>query len=233
MVLIDCRDIPTTCRGHPEEDCGNQTLSIPSALWFPGAGLGASLTDEYQKRFLARLGRYCCERNTTVVFFCYGKTSWLSINAALRAASDGYLNIDWYRDLLVPRRSRCLARSQTAADSGNVYRHAAAPRPTAIGVLRRGTGLRDRSRGRDNSDAKPRSADPDRGAGGANDFDPPIMGHAASRRSTGADRCVGRQPDDDLAGCLLVARNRAWDQPQRRRQAAAVITDRQTHLQRP
>lgn len=97
MVLIDCRDIPAACRGRPEEDCGNQTLSIPSALWFPGAGLGTSFTDEYQKRFLARLGRYCCERGTTLVFFCYGKTSWLSINAALRAASNGYLHVHWYR----------------------------------------------------------------------------------------------------------------------------------------
>lgn len=97
LVVIDCRDIPTPCRGRPGEDCGSQTLSIPSALWFPGAGLGTSITDELQKKFLGRLSRYCCQRSQPIVFFCYGKNSWLSINAAIRAASAGYSKIYWYR----------------------------------------------------------------------------------------------------------------------------------------
>jgi PQQ-dependent catabolism-associated CXXCW motif protein len=96
-VLIDCREVPTTCRGHPEEDCGGQTLSIPSALWFPGAGLGTAVDDELQKKFLGRIGRYCCDRGAPLVFFCYGKNSWLSINAAIRAASAGYRKVYWYR----------------------------------------------------------------------------------------------------------------------------------------
>jgi PQQ-dependent catabolism-associated CXXCW motif protein len=96
-VLIDCRDIPASCRGRPAEDCGSQTLSIPSALWFPGAGLGESLNDEFQKKFSIRLGRQCCDRSAPVVFFCYGKNSWLSVNAALRAGAAGYTKVYWYR----------------------------------------------------------------------------------------------------------------------------------------
>lgn len=97
LVLIDCRDVPTTCRGRPEEDCGSQTLSIPSAYWFPGAGLGTAITDDYQKRFIGRISRYCCQLGQPIVFFCYGKNSWLSVNAAIRAASAGYTKVYWYR----------------------------------------------------------------------------------------------------------------------------------------
>lgn len=97
LVVIDCRDIPATCRGRPEEDCGSQTLSIPSAYWFPGAGIGTAITDEYQKKFIGRLSRYCCQRSQPLVFFCYGKNSWLSVNAAIRAASAGYSRVYWYR----------------------------------------------------------------------------------------------------------------------------------------
>jgi PQQ-dependent catabolism-associated CXXCW motif protein len=97
LVLIDCRDVPAGCRGRPSEDCGGQTLSIPSALWFPGAGLGTALNDEFRKKFTSRLKRMCCDLAAPIVFFCYGKNSWLSVNAALRAAALGYTKVYWHR----------------------------------------------------------------------------------------------------------------------------------------
>lgn len=96
-VAIDCREVPTSCRGRPQPDCGSQTLSIPGALWLPGAGGGASLDDELQKKFLSRLNRIASDRNAPIVFFCSGKNSWLSVNAALRAAAAVYGKLYWYR----------------------------------------------------------------------------------------------------------------------------------------
>jgi PQQ-dependent catabolism-associated CXXCW motif protein len=96
-VPIDCREVPTSCRGRPQPDCGGQTLSIPSALWLPGAGGGAALSDEFQPKLVARLNRISIDRNAPVVFFCTGKNSWLSVNAALRAAAAGYGKVYWHR----------------------------------------------------------------------------------------------------------------------------------------
>ena len=96
-VLIDCRDVPASCRGQPQTDCGGQTLSIPSAQWLPGAGLGTALDDALQTKFTHRLNRISNDRNVALVFFCSGKNSWLSVNAALRAGASGYSKVYWYR----------------------------------------------------------------------------------------------------------------------------------------
>ncbi len=72
--------------------------SIPGALWLPGAGRGASLTDPVQAQLARTLdtltGR---DRARPMVFFCAGVQCWLSYNAALRAAVLGYREVYWYR----------------------------------------------------------------------------------------------------------------------------------------
>lgn len=73
-------------------------LSIPGAIWLPGAGRGASFDDELQAR-LARLLDLATrgERGRQLVFFCSGPACWLSYNAALRAVRLGYGEVRWYR----------------------------------------------------------------------------------------------------------------------------------------
>jgi PQQ-dependent catabolism-associated CXXCW motif protein len=73
-------------------------LSIPGAIWLPGAGRGAALDDEVQAR-LAKLLDFATrgERGRQLVFFCSGPACWLSYNAALRAARLGYAEVRWYR----------------------------------------------------------------------------------------------------------------------------------------
>ncbi len=73
-------------------------LSLPGAIWLPGAGRGTSFDDEIQARLaktleLATRG----DRSRTLVFFCAGPRCWLSYNAALRAARLGYTGVRWYR----------------------------------------------------------------------------------------------------------------------------------------
>lgn len=96
-VPIDCREVPSTCRGRPQPDCGGQTLSVPSASWLPGAGGGGATTDDLQPKFVTRLNRLAGDRNAPVVLFCNGKNSWLSVNAALRTSAAGYGKVYWYR----------------------------------------------------------------------------------------------------------------------------------------
>ena len=73
-------------------------LSIPGAIWLPGAGRGASFDDELQAR-LAKLLDFATrgERSRQLVFFCSGPACWLSYNAALRAVRLGYREVRWYR----------------------------------------------------------------------------------------------------------------------------------------
>jgi len=77
---------------------GNQTMSLPGAVWLKGAGLGTSLDDAVQPRLAARLKDLTGGDSTRpVVFFCLSRTCWLSYNAALRAIALGYSNVRWYR----------------------------------------------------------------------------------------------------------------------------------------
>jgi PQQ-dependent catabolism-associated CXXCW motif protein len=77
---------------------GEPHLSLPGAIWLPGAGRGSSFDDEVQVR-LARILELAArgDRRRTVVFFCASPTCWLSYNTALRAAQLGYENVRWYR----------------------------------------------------------------------------------------------------------------------------------------
>ena len=77
---------------------GNQTVSLPGAVWARGAGLGVSTSDGVQQRLnpvLADLTRG--DKTKPIAFFCLSKTCWLSHNTAVRAVALGYTNVIWYR----------------------------------------------------------------------------------------------------------------------------------------
>jgi PQQ-dependent catabolism-associated CXXCW motif protein len=70
---------------------------IPSAVWIPGAGLGA-ISPPVEKLFRERLalgtGEDLAHR---LVIYCH-KNCWLSWNAAKRAISYGYRRVYWFPD---------------------------------------------------------------------------------------------------------------------------------------
>jgi PQQ-dependent catabolism-associated CXXCW motif protein len=71
--------------------------SIEGAVWLPNVGYGVLSpgNDAYFRRNLKALTHG--ERTKQLVFFCL-RNCWMSWNAAKRALSYGYTNVDWYRD---------------------------------------------------------------------------------------------------------------------------------------
>jgi PQQ-dependent catabolism-associated CXXCW motif protein len=71
--------------------------SIEDAVWLPNVGYGvlAPTTDAYFRRHLEVLTNH--DKTKQLVFFCL-RNCWMSWNAAKRAMSYGYTNVDWYRD---------------------------------------------------------------------------------------------------------------------------------------
>ena len=77
---------------------GNQTVSLPGAIWLPGAGLGVGTDDQLQPRLAARLAAFTGgDKAKPMVFFCLSRTCWLSYNAGIRAVALGYTHVYWYR----------------------------------------------------------------------------------------------------------------------------------------
>jgi PQQ-dependent catabolism-associated CXXCW motif protein len=77
---------------------GNVTVSLPGAIWLPGAGLGVGTYDQLPPRLAARLAEFTGgDKAKPMVFFCLSKTCWLSHNAAVRAVALGYTHAYWYR----------------------------------------------------------------------------------------------------------------------------------------
>jgi PQQ-dependent catabolism-associated CXXCW motif protein len=73
-------------------------VSLPGAIWLPGAGRGASFDDDVQARLAGTLQFVTAgDLGRPLVFFCANARCWLSYNAALRAARLGYTNVRWYR----------------------------------------------------------------------------------------------------------------------------------------
>ena len=73
-------------------------LTLPGAIWLPGAGLGKDFEDPVQERLAAFLSFLTGGRSDrALVFLCTGPRCWLSYNAALRAVRLGYTNVHWYR----------------------------------------------------------------------------------------------------------------------------------------
>ena len=73
-------------------------LSLPGAVWLPGAGQGGSFEDDIQARLARTLAQGAGGgRARPMVFFCANARCWLSYNAALRAVRLGYTGVRWYR----------------------------------------------------------------------------------------------------------------------------------------
>jgi PQQ-dependent catabolism-associated CXXCW motif protein len=77
---------------------GDQTISLPRAVWLRDAGVGRHLDDDIQAWFdyhLAHLTNR--DKSTPIVFFCASRMCWLAHNATLRALDLGYTTVSWYR----------------------------------------------------------------------------------------------------------------------------------------
>jgi PQQ-dependent catabolism-associated CXXCW motif protein len=71
--------------------------SIENAVWLPNVGYGvlSQASDAYFRRNLQSLTHG--DKAKQLVFFCL-RNCWMSWNAAKRALSYGYTNVDWYSD---------------------------------------------------------------------------------------------------------------------------------------
>jgi PQQ-dependent catabolism-associated CXXCW motif protein len=77
---------------------GEQTVSLPNAIWLRDAGVGRHLDDDVQAWFDLHLSQLTNrDKSRPVVFFCASRMCWLAHNAALRALDLGYTNVYWYR----------------------------------------------------------------------------------------------------------------------------------------
>jgi PQQ-dependent catabolism-associated CXXCW motif protein len=72
-------------------------MTIEDAVWLPNVGYGvlSAEHDAYFRRNLEMLTKG--DKSKPLVFFCL-RNCWMSWNAAKRALSYGYSNVDWYRD---------------------------------------------------------------------------------------------------------------------------------------
>ncbi|HVZ06029.1 MAG TPA: PQQ-dependent catabolism-associated CXXCW motif protein [Hyphomicrobium sp.] len=98
-VFIDVYPHPPKPAGLPAGTLWRETThrSIENAVWLPNVGYGvlSPKIDAYFRRNLKTLTHG--DKSKELVFFCL-KNCWMSWNAAKRALSYGYTNIDWYRD---------------------------------------------------------------------------------------------------------------------------------------
>jgi PQQ-dependent catabolism-associated CXXCW motif protein len=77
---------------------GEQTVSLPNAIWLRDAGAGRHLDDDIQAWFDLRLSQLTGhDKSRPLVFFCASRMCWLAHNATLRALDLGYTDVYWYR----------------------------------------------------------------------------------------------------------------------------------------
>ncbi len=77
---------------------GEQSVSLPTAVWLRDAGVGRHLDDDVQAWFDLHLSQLTHrDKSRPVVFFCASRMCWLAHNATLRALDLGYTNVYWYR----------------------------------------------------------------------------------------------------------------------------------------
>jgi rhodanese-related sulfurtransferase len=57
----------------------------------------AAKDKEFETRFAALLKLLSPDNNRPIVFYCLGRDSWFSVNAAMRAKKMGYSQVGWYR----------------------------------------------------------------------------------------------------------------------------------------
>lgn len=98
-VFIDVYPHPPKPPNLPEGTLWRETThqSLENAVWLPNVGYGvlSSANDAYFRRSLDDLSGG--DKTKKLVFFCL-RDCWMSWNAAKRALSYGFSNVDWYRD---------------------------------------------------------------------------------------------------------------------------------------
>jgi len=73
-------------------------LTLPGAIYMPGAGDAGNFRDHIQRRLASVLSQLTFKNaNRPLVFYCEGARCWESYNAALRTMQLGYRNVMWYR----------------------------------------------------------------------------------------------------------------------------------------
>ena len=74
--------------------------TVPQSLVLLGAGQALddpALDAVLEKRIAGLLTLLAPDLAAPLIFFCTGRNSWLSVNAAMRAKKFGYTNVQWYR----------------------------------------------------------------------------------------------------------------------------------------
>ena len=98
-VFIDVYPHPPKPPNLPEGTLWRETThqSLENAVWLPNVGYGvlSPANDAYFRRSLDDLSGG--DKTKKLVFFCL-RDCWMSWNAAKRALSYGFSNVDWYRD---------------------------------------------------------------------------------------------------------------------------------------
>jgi PQQ-dependent catabolism-associated CXXCW motif protein len=98
-IFIDVYPHPPKPPNLPAGTLWRETThhSIEDAVWLPNVGYGvlSAEHDAYFRRSLETLTHG--DKAKRLVFFCL-RNCWMSWNAAKRALSYGYSNVDWYRD---------------------------------------------------------------------------------------------------------------------------------------
>ncbi|WP_244437795.1 PQQ-dependent catabolism-associated CXXCW motif protein [Hyphomicrobium denitrificans] len=98
-VFIDVYPHPPKPLNLPAGTLWRETThqSIEGSVWLPNVGYGvlSVANDTYFRRNLDALTGG--DKTKKLVFFCL-RNCWMSWNAAKRALSYGYANVDWYRD---------------------------------------------------------------------------------------------------------------------------------------
>jgi PQQ-dependent catabolism-associated CXXCW motif protein len=77
---------------------GQQSVSLPNAIWLRDAGVGRHLDDDVQAWFDYQLLKLTNrDKSHPLVFFCASRMCWLAHNATLRALDLGFTNVYWFR----------------------------------------------------------------------------------------------------------------------------------------
>ena len=77
---------------------GQQSVSLPGAIWMRGAGVGRHIDDDIQAWFDYNLSKYTGgDKSRPLAIFCASRLCWLAHNATLRAVDLGYSEVYWYR----------------------------------------------------------------------------------------------------------------------------------------
>jgi PQQ-dependent catabolism-associated CXXCW motif protein len=77
---------------------GEQTVSLPNAVWLRDAGVGRNIDDDVEAWFDYHLLHLTNnDKSHPLVIFCASRMCWLAHNATLRALDLGFTEVYWYR----------------------------------------------------------------------------------------------------------------------------------------